>query len=91
MVNINHRLKHNRFNLDREAHIKVDFARCRACPHHVCLTACPARCYLHHPVDGVTFNYENCLECGTCYLLCDQNALTWNYPRGGCGVSLRFS
>lgn len=91
MVNINHRLKYNRYHLDREAHIQVNGEKCRTCPHQVCLTSCPAQCYLPDSGSGVVFNYEGCLECGTCYLLCDQKALTWNYPRGGCGLSLRYS
>ena len=42
-----------------------------------------------HPTSdgGVVFNYEQCFECGTCYLVCDtEGALTWTYPDGGHGV-----
>jgi ferredoxin like protein len=36
---------------------------------------------------GVLFNYEQCFECGTCYLVCDTaGAITWRYPEGGSGV-----
>ena len=36
---------------------------------------------------GILFNYEQCFECGTCYLVCnEEGALTWTYPEGGHGV-----
>ncbi len=91
MVDVSVRLKHNRYRLDREAHIIVDYEKCRTCPHKACLTACPAQCYLSQEETGVVFNYEGCLECGTCYVVCDQDALKWNYPKGGYGVSYRFA
>ena len=35
--------------------------------------------------------YENCLECGTCYVICEKKALDWTYPRGGYGVCFRLT
>ena len=36
---------------------------------------------------GILFNYEQCFECGTCYLVCNtEGAITWTYPEGGHGV-----
>lgn len=91
MVNVAVRLKFSRYRLDREAHIRVYYEKCGKCLHRACLTACPAQCYLPQPENGVVFNYEGCLECGTCYLICDQGALKWSFPRGGCGISYRFA
>jgi ferredoxin like protein len=39
----------------------------------------------------VEFAYEACLECGTCLLLCDREALDWQYPHGGYGVRFRLT
>jgi len=40
----------------------------------------------------VLFNYEQCFECGTCYMVCNsEGALTWSYPEGGHGVVFRRS
>lgn len=61
------------------------------CHHQACTSACPAQCYILDLEKGVTFNYQNCLECGTCYVICDQGALIWGYPAGGYGVSYRFA
>lgn len=91
MVDVAVRLKLSRYNLDREAHIKVDYELCRKCEHRACLTACPAQCYLPQAEQGVVLNYEGCLECGTCYVICDQGGLQWEFPKGGCGISYRFS
>ncbi len=91
MIDIAVRLKLSRYILAGESHIKVDYEKCRKCPHRACLTACPAQCYLPHEEQGVVFNYENCLECGTCYVICDQKALQWEYPKGGCGINYRWS
>ena len=41
---------------------------------------------------GILFNYEQCFECGTCYLVCNEaGAITWTYPDGGHGVAFRRS
>ena len=35
---------------------------------------------------GILFNYEQCFECGTCYIACNQEgAIRWFYPDGGYG------
>ena len=40
----------------------------------------------------MTFVYAGCLECGTCFVVCDGDAFTrWRYPRGGFGVSFRMT
>jgi ferredoxin like protein len=77
--------------VDRQPHILVDSSICRQCPHHACLVSCPAECYTQDPAKGIEFSYEACLECGTCRVVCDQGAVTWEYPRGGFGVGFRFA
>jgi ferredoxin like protein len=78
------------FRVHREAHIRLDYERCRPCDHRACTFTCPARCYEWSQERGrVEFAYEACLECGTCLTVCDQDALEWHYPVGGFGV--RFS
>jgi ferredoxin like protein len=36
-------------------------------------------------------NWEGCLECGTCLMCCDHEALEWRHPRAGFGVQYRMS
>ena len=75
------------FETDAEerAHITINPDVCRECPHQKCLFACPTRCY--NLIDGeIKFQYEDCVECGTCFLVCDQGSVSWSNPQGTFGV-----
>ena len=75
-----------RIDADR-AHITVDDTKCRDCSTRGCITACPATLFVPTAAGGILFNYEQCFECGTCYLVCnEEGAITWTYPEGGHGV-----
>jgi len=79
----------NLFHVDKDPHIKVDQEKCRQCPHKACTLVCPVENYKLE--DGnLVFSWEGCLECGTCKIACDQGCVTWDYPRGGYGISYRF-
>ncbi|BAE85574.1 ferredoxin family protein [Desulfitobacterium hafniense] len=78
-----------RHNVSRTAHIVLDDGICKSCGQQACLYFCPAGCF--SLVDReVKFQYEGCLECGTCRVMCAHNALKWDYPQGGYGVSVRL-
>jgi ferredoxin like protein len=80
------------YDIDEEAHIRLNNEVCRQCTHRACTFACPARCYQWNEERGrVDFAYEPCLECGTCLIICDRGALDWKYPRGGFGVRYRLT
>lgn len=80
------------YRIDGEPHIRVDHAKCATCADRACTFACPARCYeWNQGRDRLDFAHEACLECGTCLLVCQAGALTWDYPRGGCGVRYRLT
>jgi ferredoxin like protein len=75
------------FNVHHVAHIVVDSAVCTDCSTRDCIVACPARLFVPTSDGGILFNYEQCFECGTCYMVCNrEGAITWNYPVGGFGV-----
>ena len=70
-------------------HITIDTALCADCPHHICTFACPAQCF--ELIGGeLVFRYEDCVECGTCDLVCDRGAVRWTSPHGGFGVRYRY-
>jgi ferredoxin like protein len=80
------------FRVAAEAHIVVDNEVCRHCSTRECVHACPANLFVPRDDGGVLFNYEQCFECGTCYMVCNQEgAITWHYPEGGHGVVYRQS
>ena len=75
------------FRVGERAHITVDSDVCRSCTTRTCVTACPADLFAPTSDGGILFNYEECFECGTCYMVCNQEgAITWTYPDGGHGV-----
>jgi ferredoxin like protein len=85
-MNIDDKLALNLFHVDKEAHILVDQEICDKCPHKICTLMCPVENYKLEDNNKVIFSWEGCLECGTCKYVCDQGAVTWNYPRGGFGI-----
>jgi ferredoxin like protein len=53
------------------------------------IMACPAGLYAQEG-GRITFNYEGCLECGTCRVLSGGKVIkSWNHPRGSKGVEYR--
>jgi len=75
------------FRVGERAHIVVDTAACRECSVQSCVTACPAGLFIPTADGGILFNYEQCFECGTCYMVCNTaGTITWTYPDGGYGV-----
>ena len=81
------RMATTEFLVSPVAHITVDGDACRGCTTKACVSACPAGLFVPTSDGGVLFNYEQCFECGTCYLVCNtEGAITWRYPEGGSGV-----
>jgi ferredoxin like protein len=80
-----------KIKIDKKAHITVIKECCRDCTTRPCLVVCTAENYQwDEKRDELVFNYEGCLECGACRLICPQDAIDWSYPRGGYGVKFRF-
>jgi len=75
------------FRVHERAHITVDPKVCEGCSTKACVVACPAKLFIPTADEGILFNYEQCFECGTCYMVCnEEGAITWTYPEGGFGV-----
>jgi ferredoxin like protein len=78
------------FEVSPTPHITVDGDSCRGCTTKVCVSVCPAGLFVPMNDGGVLFNYEQCFECGACYMVCTEpSAITWHYPIGGFGVAFR--
>ncbi len=84
------KLSLNVYKLDKEAHIKVDIAKCRKCRVKYCTFVCPASLFSLDEKGDIKFDFEGCLECGTCLIACRECGIDWNYPKGGFGVQYRF-
>ena len=79
-----------------EAHITLKDAsesspcttRCKDKP---CTTVCPAKVYEWEAAHNkVIVNYENCIECGACSMLCPFDNISCDWPAGGMGVKYKY-
>jgi len=88
-ISVKDRLITVKNNISKKPHILVDTEICDSgCPHQCTTNVCPAKCY--EIIDGkMRFQYEDCIECGTCYYACDQGAVSWSYPESGHGISFK--
>ena len=78
------------FRVGERPHITVEVDVCRSCTTKDCVHACPAGLFVPTTDGGILFNYEQCFECGTCYMVCNsEGAIEWSYPDGGQGVVFR--
>ena len=62
------------FVVGERPHITVDGDACRGCTTKACVVACPANLFVPTADGGILFNYEQCFECGTCYMVCNTRA-----------------
>ena len=91
-MNIDNLQQLTQFIIDEQPHIIIDKEICRSCDNRACIQSCPANCYTwNEETNLLSVVYETCLECGTCYVICDKGAIEWTYPRGGYGVNYRLT
>ncbi len=88
-TSIEDKLAVNKYDVDQDVHITINETICKLCQSHYCLYACPADCY-QLTDEHITFSYEGCLECGSCRIACNLEAIEWNLPRGGFGVCYEY-
>jgi ferredoxin like protein len=86
---IEDKLAVNKYDIDKDVHIKVNNSLCQICQSHYCLFVCPADCF-KVVEEHITFSYEGCLECGSCRISCDRGAIEWTLPRPGFGICYEY-
>ncbi len=74
------------------AHIVIkDQAVCAKCPDKPCTTVCPAKVYeWEESHKKLIVNYENCIECGACRMLCPYQNIDCDWPGNGLGVQYKY-
>jgi len=77
---------------DAVSHLEIaDSGACIECPDRPCVLVCPSATYKWNEEDRrIVVNFENCLECGTCRMVCPKANITWRYPMGGMGICYRY-
>ena len=93
MAKVEEKLFQNRYRVDADRpHIRIKEEVFYKDPSlaQACATCCPAGCWAEEEDGKASLMTDGCLECGTCRLICDQNNVDWNYPRGGFGILFKF-
>lgn len=88
-ANIEDKLAMNKYDIDAEVHISIREDICKKCNSRYCLYCCPANCFKLMG-EHITFSYEGCLECGSCQIVCDKEAVDWVLPRAGYGICYQY-
>ncbi len=87
--NIEDKLAVNKYDIDKERHIQIKEDICKICEQNPCLYVCPADCFKLRD-DRISFSFEGCLECGSCRIMCDKEAVEWALPRAGFGICYQY-
>lgn len=91
-LSVDERLAVNKFTTDDVLFIEVNTELCKSCELKPCLYVCPAQVYTLES-GNLVYNPEGCIELGACKVVCQEfgnNAIKWNYPRGGYGIRFRY-
>jgi ferredoxin like protein len=88
-MKVEEKLALNKYAQAPQPHIVVNKDRCSVCEQKPCIYACPADCFVLREAH-VSFSHEGCLECGSCRIVCPENAIDWAYPKGGFGICFQY-
>lgn len=66
-----------------ENFIKIKEELCNGCGN--CLNVCLARCFTIKNKKAIIISLTYCMECSACWYACEQNAIDFNWPKGGEG------
>ncbi len=89
-ISIEDRLALLKYKVDTKPHIILkDESVCEKCEGKFCVHVCPASCYKIEN-GKIVFHYEDCVECGSCFIACSEKNIDWDYPRGSFGVYFKF-
>jgi len=90
-MTIDDKLNKLKYNCDTVSHLNPDCSICIKCKDKICTKICPAQVYeWDEENQKLIVNYENCLECGACKIVCEMDALKWEYPRPNKGVTFKY-
>ena len=74
---------------DKLAKEITDATACPLCEDRPCTYVCPANLY-QWLEDQLVHTCEGCLECGSCRIVCDKEAVEWALPRACFGICYLF-
>lgn len=68
--------------------ITVDPALCIGCAN--CVKVCLGGCYEIVRKKAVIQSLDKCMECGACWYVCDNEAISFSWPPGGTGFRTKW-
>ncbi|MDD5711938.1 MAG: 4Fe-4S dicluster domain-containing protein [Smithellaceae bacterium] len=63
--------------------ITVEAEKCTGCGD--CMKVCLGECYEIADKKARIKNLDLCMECGSCWYVCSQDAVRFSWPKGGTG------
>ncbi|MFX0072733.1 MAG: indolepyruvate ferredoxin oxidoreductase subunit alpha [Candidatus Hermodarchaeota archaeon] len=63
--------------------IKINSEKCTGCAN--CVKVCLAGCFEIVERKAKVKSLEECMECGSCWYICPENAVEFEWPKGGTG------
>ena len=68
--------------------IKIVKEKCIGCGN--CVNVCLAGCFGIIDKKANIISLEFCMECSACWYICTENAIEFNWPRGGEGFNSKW-
>lgn len=68
--------------------ISVDNGKCTGCGD--CLKVCLGSCYVIKDKKARIKSLDLCMECGSCWYICPQEAVIFTWPKGGTGFRTKW-
>lgn len=64
-------------------HVKIIREKCSGCAN--CVNVCLAGCFEIIQKKATIKSLDECMECAACWYVCKENAIDFNWPKGGTG------
>ncbi len=68
--------------------IKVNSELCSGCGN--CVKVCLGSCYVVKGKKAVIQSLDRCMECGACWYVCENEAISFFWPNGGTGFRTQW-